>query len=86
MSSQQACKDPQEARRQRLRSWALTLAAVLVVAFLWHQVFTMTGLLWWNAQAQGPSLARPAPPRLPAIDTSWVDVDAYLKTHPTWEP
>lgn len=65
---------------------ARALIAVLALALLWNYVFAMTGLLWWNADAPGEAIARPDPPKLPTVQTEWVDVDAYLRTHPVWRP
>jgi hypothetical protein len=60
--------------------------AVLMLALLWHQVFAMTGLLWWDAPAATAKLPRPAAPHLTPAPTDWVDVDTYLRTHPVWVP
>ena len=75
----------------RRRNLLATLILIIIVAVLWHQVFAMTGLLWWNAQGgvQSANVPRPAPPpplSLRPVNTSWVDLRAYLKTHPRWEP
>jgi hypothetical protein len=68
----------------RAKTVAGVVAAAAVVAALWLQVFAMTGLLWWNAPSAARPVARPAAPRLPQLQTGWVDVDAYLRTHPVW--
>ena len=74
----------------RKRNIVTMVILVILVAALWHQVFAMTGLLWWNAPggAQTANVSRPAPPplRIRPPDTSWVNLQAYLKTHPRWEP
>ena len=75
----------------RKRSMVATVILVIVVAVLWHQVFAMTGLLWWNAPGGGQvaNVSRPAAPpplQIRPPDTSWVNLQAYLKTHPRWEP
>lgn len=70
------------------RDLIVTLALVLIVAALWHQVFAMTGVLWWNAP-EAAVAARPAPPPplvLRSPDAAAVDLGAYLRTHPTWAP
>lgn len=70
------------------RDLVVTLALIAIVAALWHQVFVMTGVLWWNAPTSGIA-ARPAPPpplTLKPPDVSGVNLGAYLRTHPTWEP
>ena len=68
-----------------IRRWATVLLTVIVVAVLWHHVFAMTGLLWWDASPLDRSVERPAPPDIPKYDTGWVDVDTYLRTHPVWQ-
>ncbi len=55
----------------------------VVLAGLWYGVFELTGLLWWNA-AGGGTVPPPAPVVFEAVDTEWVDLDAYLRTHPRW--
>jgi hypothetical protein len=70
----------------KLRSWALVLVCILALAVLWHQVFAMTGVLWWNAPTAGKPVPRPAPPHIAPVTTDWVDLDAYLRNHPTWQP
>jgi uncharacterized protein YpmS len=70
----------------RLRSWALVLVCVLALAFLWHQVFAMTGVLWWNAPTAAKRVPRPRPPHIAQATTDWVDLDTYLRNHPTWQP
>ena len=80
-----------DSQAMRKRNMIATVILVVLVAVLWHQVFAMTGLLWWNAPGgtQAANLARPAPPpplKIRPPDTSWVNLQAYLKTHPRWEP
>lgn len=70
----------------RLRGWAMTLAAAVVLGLLWFQVFLMTGVLWWAAPSAEVPVERPDPPRFRPPATDWVDVDAYLRTHPVWMP
>ena len=67
------------------RSWALALAAILLLAVMWQQVFTMTGVLWWNAPRAAKPYPRPRAPHIRPVPTDWVDVDAYLKNHPEWQ-
>ena len=70
---------------QRLRRWTLAMVGMVLLGLLWQQVFLMTGLLWWNAPARGEAVKRPDPPRFRAPSTDWVDLDAYLRTHPVWQ-
>lgn len=67
------------------RTWVFGLIAVLALAFLWQQVFAMTGVLWWNAPVAQEPFARPEPPKFPTLHKDWVDVDTYLKNHPEWK-
>ena len=60
------------------------IAIAIVLALLWQQVFAMTGLLWWNASAALQKYPRPAPPHITPPPTDWVDLNAYLHTHPVW--
>jgi len=62
------------------------LLGLLLVLLLWHQVFVMTGVLWWNAPAGAHRVAAPAPLRLPSPNTGWVNLQAFLQTHPEWNP
>ena len=82
--------DPQEsgtqAARRRCPPWVLALVAAVVLGVLWYQVFAMTGLLWWDASSAATKVARPSPPQIPQLQTDWVDVDTYLRTHPVWQP
>jgi hypothetical protein len=64
--------------------WLWAAVAILALGLLWHQVFAMTGLLWWDATAAATKVTRPAAPHIQAPATGWVDVDAYLRTHPEW--
>jgi hypothetical protein len=77
---------PLDARRNLI----ITVLLVLLVAVLWQQVFAMTGVLWWNAPggvaAQAARTPAPPPLELRAPKTGWVDLGAFLKTHPRWEP
>ena len=62
------------------------LLGLLAIVLLWHQVFAMTGVLWWNAPAAGERLPAFETLRLQAPDTHFVSLDAYLATHPEWRP
>jgi len=64
----------------------LIALAVVILAVLWQQVFAMTGLLWWNADAPATKAPRPKAPVISPPPSEWVDVDAYLRTHPVWQP
>lgn len=68
------------------RSLALIFLAVVLVLVLWQQVFMMTGLLWWNAPQATVRVSPPRPLATGQLDTSWVDLGAFLGTHPEWEP
>lgn len=46
----------------------------------------MTGVLWWDAPPQEQLVAVPEPLPTVAPETGWVDLDSYLRTHPTWDP
>jgi len=63
---------------------ALALVGIVLLCLLWHQVFTMTGLLWWDAPDRQQPVARPAVVEIAPPDKDWVDVEAYLNTHPIW--
>jgi hypothetical protein len=74
------------ARRPAFANALLRAAALaLLVAGLWYWVFTLTGLLWWNAPV-GQRVAPPAPIVIKPPSTGWVDVPAYQRTHPVWRP
>lgn len=73
----------QSARNRRLLLYLLGLILVLLA---WNRVFVMTGVLWWNAPAGGHIVATPAPLPEPPVDVSWVDPQAFVKTHPEWNP
>ena len=69
----------------RSRRCAIVLLAAITLGFLWHQVFVMIGLLWWDAPAGASPVKRPDPPNIGVLNTSWVDVDAYLRNYPVWQ-
>jgi hypothetical protein len=69
----------------RKRHFAYALG-VLLVLLAWHQVFAMTGVLWWNAPQNSARVAVPAPLPEARLNTAWVDPVAFLKTHPEWNP
>jgi hypothetical protein len=69
----------------RKQLWLYLLGGLLVLA-AWHQVFAMTGVLWWNAPEPDQRVATPAALPEARVDTAWVDPPAYLKTHPEWNP
>lgn len=62
------------------------IAGALLVLLAWHQVFVMTGVLWWNAPQSTARVNTPAPLPEVHLDTTWVDTQAFLKTHPEWNP
>lgn len=68
------------------RHLILYVLGLLVVLLLWHQVFVMTGVLWWNAPAPGQRLAALEPLDLQRPDTHLVDLDMYLAAHTEWRP
>lgn len=68
----------------RLKGWAFAILVVTLVVFAWHQVFVMTGILWWNAPDPEQQLPPPEPVEWGTINTSWVNLDAWEKTHPVW--
>jgi hypothetical protein len=67
------------------RTIAIVLG-VLAVLLLWHQVFVMTGVLWWNAPAPAERLPGFAAVELPRPDIRLVDLEAYMAAHPEWRP
>ncbi|NSW58430.1 MAG: hypothetical protein HPY44_20670 [Armatimonadetes bacterium] len=67
-------------------NWVLAIVAVVALGLLWQQVFAMTGVLWWDAPSDVQKVPRPAPPVIQPPDTDWVDLKAYLGTHPVWRP
>jgi hypothetical protein len=60
--------------------------SALLVLLAWHQVFLMTGVLWWNAPQSSADVAVPPPLTEARLDTAWVDPQAFHKTHPEWNP
>lgn len=64
----------------------LLLAGLLIIFGLWHSVFLMTGVLWWNA----PTPTHRLPPLEPIViarpDIQFVDLEGYLAAHPHWRP
>jgi len=68
------------------RTTIITLLGLLAVLVLWHQVFVMTGVLWWNAPDTGQRLPVFETLHLPPVDTHLVDLPAYLAAHPEWRP
>lgn len=70
-------------KRKTIFVYLIGLALVLL---LWHQVFLMTGVLWWNAPEPGQRLAAFPAPTLTPPNTQHVDLPAFLQTHPEWNP
>ena len=68
------------------RHLIVAILGLLAVLFLWHQVFVMTGVLWWNAPDTGQRLPALDTLHLPPVNTHLVDLPAYLATHPEWRP
>lgn len=66
------------------RSWLLTIVAIVVIAAAWHQVFMMTGILWWDAPEGAVHRAPPPPLELKPLDTSWVDLEVWQRNYPVW--
>jgi len=62
----------------------LALLAVIVLAAGWHQVFVMTGILWWDAPGAVIQQEPPPPVAFAELDTAWIDLDAWQRTHPVW--
>jgi hypothetical protein len=72
--------------RTQRRSYLTYAVLAVLVLLAWHQVFAMTGVLWWDAPQSAASVAVPAPLPEAQLSTSWVDPPAFLKTHPEWNP
>ena len=72
-------------RTQRRPYLAYAVLAVLVL-LAWQQVFAMTGVLWWDAPQCATPVALPVPLPESRLITFWVDPQAFLKTHPEWNP
>ncbi len=70
----------------RYRTWFFSALAVLLIVVAWHQVFMMTGILWWNAPQLVQQQAPPAPLELRPLDTQLIDLEAWQKTYPVWGP
>lgn len=68
-----------------MRVWLIAIAVVVLVAVAWYQVFAMTGILWWDAPTGATRQSPPSALVLDPPDTSWVDLDAWQRTHPVWE-
>ena len=64
----------------------MALIGLALVLLLWHQVFVMTGVLWWNAPQPGQRLPAFTPVVLTPPDTHQIDLQAFLQTHPEWKP
>jgi hypothetical protein len=60
----------------------LVLVAVALAA--WQAAFLATGI--GRGDAQTSRVAPPPPVGLPPVDTSWVDLETYLRNHPVWQP
>lgn len=68
------------------RATIVYVLGLLAVLLLWHQVFTLTGVLWWNAPQPAQRLPALPPLRLTPPDTRQIDLKAFLQTHPEWNP
>lgn len=68
------------------RTWIACVLGAVIIGLLWHQVFVMTGVLWWNAPEVLQPVPTPAPLSPATVETGWVDLSAYLSTHPHWAP
>ncbi|NLJ36587.1 MAG: hypothetical protein GX358_10220 [candidate division WS1 bacterium] len=66
------------------RSWLLAFVAIIVIGIAWHQVFVMTGILWWDAPEPTMQPAPPPPLVLTMPDTSWVDLSVWQRNYPVW--
>jgi|LSQX01.3.fsa_nt_gb hypothetical protein len=66
------------------RSWLLAVVAIILIGVAWHQVFVMTGILWWDAPDTAVHLAPPPPLALAPPDTGWVDLEVWQRNHPIW--
>lgn len=68
------------------RSILFYLVGFALVLLLWHQVFVMTGVLWWNAPQPAQRLPAFSPVVITPPDTHEIDLQAFLHTHPQWNP
>ncbi len=67
----------------RIPLWAMVLLVVVALG-AWQAAFAVTGI---GAEApRGTTVAPPPPVALPPLDTSWVDLQVYLKNHQVWRP
>ena len=72
--------------RAKLWRTVLVVAVVIIVAVLWLQVFTLTGVSGGPVR-QAAARPVPLPPvALQPLPTGWVDLKIYQQTHPVWEP
>lgn len=69
----------------RLR--VVLLVILLVgIGLLWNQVFVITGIVGSSPNAAISPLPPPPPPEIKPVSTDWVDLEVYLRNHPTWQP
>ena len=61
----------------------VVVAILLAAAGAWQLVFWVTGI---GRPPVVGCVAPPPPPKLPQVDTSWVDLDLYASRRPVWSP
>lgn len=65
----------------RVPFWAIGLL-VLIALSAWQAAFVVTGI--GSEEPAVQKVAAPPPVSLVPPDTSWVDLDTYLRNHPFW--
>ncbi len=69
---------------------AFRLIAVVIllvgIGLLWNHVFLITGIVQPSPTESVSQLPAPSPPEIKPVSTDWVDLEVYLRNHPTWQP
>ncbi|MBC7286814.1 MAG: hypothetical protein H5T86_01975 [Armatimonadetes bacterium] len=68
--------------RSGVPAWVV-LIAIAAASAVWQLVFAVTGV---GQTAIPGTVPPPAPVAMPALDTSWVDIDLYAARRPFWAP
>ncbi|HCA46833.1 MAG TPA: hypothetical protein DEP45_05575 [Armatimonadetes bacterium] len=76
-----------EAPQSAERGWLRTVALMaLPLAAVWATAFLITGLLWWGARDTTEQIPPPPAPQVIVPDANSVDLEAYTRAHPQWQP